>query len=648
MMIIQKLKICIILSTVAIATILQAKTLKINSPDQKISVDFIIGADNSIGYNITCENDPVLTGDLGIIRSDGHFTKGLTLLSGSDEKLVEDNYTLITGKKRKCTYQGMERVFHLKNSSGRPMDVIFRVSDDGVAFRYVFPDTSAEIKSINKEISGFQFNEGTIAFIQPMEASKSGWSKVNPAYEEFYTQGLPIDSLPYNEPGWVFPALFQSGSYWLLFTETAPDRDYCGCRLQQDTLDYSFYIDFPQAAETIFNGPVNPESKLPWKTPWRIITIGKGLAPVVESTLGTDLSEPSRIADPSFVKPGRSSWSWVLLKDDSTVFDVQKRFIDYASDMTWEYCLIDAFWNKQIGYGKIAELADYAKTKNVGISLWYNSAGDWNVAPLEPRNMLLTHEKRMAEFKKITEMGIQGVKVDFFGGDGQSVIAYYQDIFEDAAAFGLAVNCHGATLPRGWQRTYPNLVSMESVKGFEYVTFDQVNADNQPQHACMQPFTRNVFDPMDYTPVSFSEVPNIRRITSNAFELATSVIFWSGIQHFAEIPAGMAAVPDEVRDFMRDVPSVWDDTRFIDGYPGKYVILARRYGDMWYIAGINGEPSGKSITLKLPFLQKKQKALYITDGSDNRSFSIQSMVVAPEISVPILLKPYGGFVIKVK
>ena len=227
-------------------------------------------------------------------------------------------------------------------------------------------------------------------------------------------------------------------------------------------------------------------------------------------------------------------------------------------------------------------------------------------------------------------------------------MSYYQDIFEDAAAFGLVVNCHGATIPRGWQRTYPNLVSMESVKGFEYVTFAQINADHQPQHACMLPFTRNVFDPMDFTPVCFSEVPNISRKTSNAFELATSVLFWSGIQHFAEIPAGMAAVPEEVRAFMRDVHVVWDDVRFIDGYPGKYVILARRYGDKWTIAGINGEKSGRTVSLKLPFLEKKQHALYITDGNDNRSFSIQSMIIAPDMTVPILLKPYGGFVIQTK
>ena len=203
---------------------------------------------------------------------------------------------------------------------------------------------------------------------------------------------------------------------------------------------------------------MNPESRLPWFTPWRIIAIGDSLKTIVESTLGTDLAEPAKLEDISFVKPGRASWSWVLLKDGSVVYDVQKRFIDFASDMKWEYCLIDAYWDTQIGYDRIAELADYAAVKNVGLLLWYNSAGNWNTTPQTPKNKLLTHEDRVKEFARLKEMGIKGIKVDFFGGDGQSMMAYYQDIFEDAAKFGLLVNCHGATLPRGWHRTYPNLI----------------------------------------------------------------------------------------------------------------------------------------------------------------------------------------------
>jgi hypothetical protein len=374
----------------------------------------------------------------------------------------------------------------------------------------------------------------------------------------------------------------------------------------------------------------------------------------VESTLGTDLAEPSKLKDVSFVKPGRASWSWIMLKDDSMVYDVQKRFIDFAADMKWEYCLIDAYWDTQIGYDRIAELADYAAVKNVGLLLWYNSVGNWNTTPQTPKNKLLTHHDRVKEFSRLKKMGIKGVKVDFFGGDGQSMMAYYQDIFEDAAKFNLSVNCHGATLPRGWQRTYPNLLTAEAIKGFEYVTFEQGNADLEPNHCCTAVFTRNVFDSMDFTPVCFTEVPNIRRVTTNGFELALAVIFTSGIQHYAQTPEGMAAVPAYVKDLMKEIPSHWDESCFIDGYPGKLVVIARRFKDKWYVAGINGENVEKSINLDLSFPPQEQRTslknvktgMLVTDGADNRSFKMQNITITPGKLLGIKLKGYGGFVIK--
>ncbi len=624
----------------------QKSDLEVRSPDQKISVQFQAAADSTVNYQILFEDSVVLSDSrLGIIREDGDFLNHLSLSSVSHPIKISLDYEMIQGKRRHCQHKGIERIFHLENDTGQKMDVVFRVSNDGAAFRYVFPNRSPEIKKIVREISEFHFQPETKAFLQPMAAAKSGWNQVNPCYEEYYTQGVPIHSLPFSEPGWAFPALFLTGDIWVLLSETAPDRNYCGCRLQQDTVAYQLYIDFPQAPETVFDGPLKPESRLPWKTPWRIIAIGRGLKSIAESTLGTDLAKPSRIKDVSFIKPGRSSWSWVLLKDDSTVYDAQKRFIDYAADMHWEYCLIDAYWNTQIGYEKVQELVDYAKTKGVGILLWYNSAGDWNTAPLQPRDKLLTHEDRIEEFNKLKKMGVKGVKVDFFGGDGQSVMSYYQDIFEDAAQFDLMVNCHGATLPRGWQRTYPNLITTEAVRGFEYVTFEQRNADREPEHACMQTFTRNVFDPMDFTPVCFSEVPNIQRVTSNGFELALSVIFWSGIQHFAETPRGMARVPEYVKDFMRNVPVVWEETRYLGGYPGKFVVMARRSGVTWYVAGINGEDIEREVTFNLDFLEHPREGLMITDGENNRSFQSVPIETVPGSPLIVKMKSNGGFVI---
>ena len=387
-----------------------------------------------------------------------------------------------------------------------------------------------------------------------------------------------------------------------------------------------------------------PQSKLPWYTPWRIIAVTDNLAELVESTIETDLANPAQYDVSSWLQPGVSSWSWVILKDSATEYHTQRQFIDFAAAMHWKYCLIDALWDTQIGYAKVQQLVDYAKTKNVKILLWYNSAGDWNTTTLTPRDKLLTETTRHAEFQKLKEMGVSGVKVDFFGGDGQSMIRYYIDILKDAAHYALAVNFHGSTFPRGWSRTYPNLVSMEAIRGEEYVTFGQYFADNQPSHCTVIPFTRNLFDPMDFTPVNFSGIPNEKRRTTGGFEIALSVIFTSGIQHIAETPAGMAAQKDFVQEFMRTLPDRWDDVKFIDGYPGKYVVLARKSGDAWYIAGINGERSPRTMTIDLPFVGRASKGVLIGDSDTGKDFVERKV----DFSKPIQLtfQPYGGFVMK--
>ena len=337
-----------------------------------------------------------------------------------------------------------------------------------------------------------------------------------------------------------------------------------------------------------------------------------------------------------------------MSKDDSIVYSEQVRYIDFAARMNWQYCLVDADWDRKIGYERIKELSGYAASKNVGLLLWYNSAGDWNSVKYTPKNKLLTHENRVKEFSLLKGMGIKGVKIDFFGGDGQSVMQYYLDILTDAAQFGLLVNFHGATLPRGWHRTYPNLLTVEAVRGFEMVTFTQPDADAQANHCAMLPFTRNAFDPMDFTPMNLYKIPTrVLRKTTSGFELATSVIFYSGIQHFAESPEGMRHVPESVQEFLRTLPSQWEDVRFIDGYPGKYVVLARIAGNAWYIAGINAESTEKTIELDLSAFNK-QAGLFITDGVEPLSFATEKIRIAKYDSRQIILKPSGGFVMVLK
>jgi hypothetical protein len=316
--------------------------------------------------------------------------------------------------------------------------------------------------------------------------------------------------------------------------------------------------------------------------------------------------------------------------------------------MHWQYCLVDADWDRKIGYDKAKELASYASSKGIGLLVWYNSSGDWNTVKYTPKGKLLTHEDRMREFTRLKEMGIKGVKIDFFGGDGQSVINYYIKILEDAAAVGLMINFHGATLPRGWARTYPNLVTTEAVRGFEMITFTQNDANAEANHCAMLPFTRNAFDPMDFTPMNLYKIPTrVKRKTTSAFELALSILFLSGIQHFAESPAGMTHVPDYVKEFLGYLPTHWDDVRFLDGYPGKQVVIARRSGNKWFIGGINGEEVAKTIEVDLSSFKIK-KALLITDGTDSLSFTSSPLDISKQTKQSIKVQPNGGFVILLK
>ncbi|HCI55881.1 MAG TPA: glycoside hydrolase family 97 catalytic domain-containing protein [Bacteroidales bacterium] len=624
---------------------LKAEIVTIKSPNQKITVSFWCTPAGEPVYSVSLSGSIVLKqSQLGIIRSDEDFSKMLSIDSVSNESVVSDEYTLLYGKRLKCHYLCHKRIFYLKNAHSKPMEIIFQVSDDGVAFRYHFPEKKDTFVKIFKELSSFHFELSTKAFLQPCPDARTGWCFTQPSYEEYYQLELPVGTAAPYQAGWVMPALFKYENFWISITETAVDTNYCGSRLSQFSPDGEYVIQFPQPQECCGNEPYLPESILPWYTPWRIIAVSENLAGIVESTLGTDLAIPAQYDVSSWLKPGIASWSWVILKDNATVFEIQKKYIDFAAEMKWQYCLIDALWDQQIGYDKIIELADYAKAKNIKILLWYNSAGDWNTTNITPRDKLLTKESRAKEFQRLKEIGIGGIKVDFFGGDGQSMMKYYIAILNDAAKYNLAVNFHGCTYPRGWQRTYPNLVSMEAIRGEEYVTFGQYFADNQPWHCTVIPFTRNLFDPMDFTPVNFSGIPNIQRQTTKGFEIALSVLFTSGIQHMAETPEGMAIQDDFVKEYMSTIPTSWDDIKFIDGYPGKYVIIARKKGNQWYVAGINGEKSARTVTLNLSFLPKTAKGIIISDTKDSKNLVKENILLSKPVN--ITLQPYDGFVIK--
>lgn len=608
------------------------------SPDRQLKVTLTSGADRSYAYSITYGGKTVLEPSrLGVIRTDGDFTRDLYLLQAEKPAKVTDEYETLNAKKHKIKYEANRYVFHLRNAGNQKLDLIFQLSNDGVAFRYYFPETSADVKYITEELTSFNFEESAVGWLQPMSDAQTGWEHCHPSYEEGYQREIKAGTPSPIKAGWVYPALFKTAQdIYVAITEAGLDGTYCGTRLKAESPGGEYRIGFPQAPEVFTGGELNPESKLPWYSPWRVVTVGS-LKTVSESTLGTDVAPKAiSLESTEWIRPGQASWSWIILKDESINYDTTRMYIDFAADMHWAYCLVDVNWDTRIGYEKIKELAAYAASKNVKLILWYNSAGAWNTTPYHPRNMLLTREGRRKEFQRIKDMGIAGVKIDFFGGDGQSMIRYYIDILNDAADIGLLINFHGATLPRGWQRTYPHLMTAEAIKGQEMVTFEQAFAHEQAAHVVTAVFTRNLFDPMDYTPMTLDSIPRISRATTKTFELASPVMFLSGIQHLAESPYGMARQSEDIKNYLRNLPAHWDETRFIDGYPGKYVVLARRSGNQWYVVGMNGEKQAREIKADLSFAGKG----YIFEDVSHRESVKREYTPAGVIRLPA----NGGFV----
>lgn len=617
---------------------LPALAQALGSPDGRLQVHVSVNDQQQLVYTVQRAGEPVLLPSrLGLVLEQGDYANGLKIVSTSKVKAHREQYTLAAGKKRRIDYRANEQTFTVANTAGQQLRVTLRASNDGLALRYTVD--GAGRKTFKDELTGFAFAPDARAWLQPMSVAKTGWKRTNPSYEEHYLADIPVGTPAPSHAGWVFPALFRTGAHWVALTEAGMDGRFHASRLAADSAGGTYRIGLPEASEVNTNGPLLATVDGPLTTPWRVLAIGP-LKTVMESTLGTDLAAPAVAFDKAALQPGHASWSWALLKDDGTVFEVQKRFIDHAADMGWNYTLVDADWDRKIGDAKMKALADYAKAKNVGLLAWYNSSGAWNDTEYSPKSALLTPADRAREFARMKAIGVKGLKVDFFGGDGASMQGYYVDLLKEAAAAGLLLNFHGATLPRGWSRTYPHLMTVEAVKGFEFATFTQGDQDQVARHAAMLPFTRNLFDPMDFTPVVFHDIPNIQRATRNGFELAESVLFLSGIQHYAETPEGMATVPASVKTFLRELPRHWDDVRFIDGEPGKFVVLARRAGRQWFVAGLNADDTPREIKLDLAWLGARQGQL-ITDGAGEREFS-EGSLAAP--AATLTLAPRGGFV----
>jgi alpha-glucosidase len=629
----------IFLSVFATTLSAQKSEWKIVSPDKKVNV-IISGVDNKLTYRVFYGKTPALgVSPLGIVREDAQFNSGLKFVR-QITRVVDEPYTLLVGKKLNCRNFANEVELVFENGDAKKIHIIFRSYNDGIAYRYYFPEENKKPFKVTREESGFTIDKNAKAWIQPYDLN----SRKKPCYEAFYENGIAIGSPSPNPAGWAFPALFNTNGLWVLLTEAGLEDSYCATHLEDKAGNGTYTIRFPEKEEVVSDADPEPVSTLPWATPWRAAVIGTSLTTIQETTLVTNLNPPSVIADVSWIKPGRSSWSWWSAGGTTRDFNIQKAYIDFTADMKWEYVLIDAGWPQMTG-GTIEELVQHANSKNVGIVLWYHSGMGREKDSVTYANLMAFPDLRKKEFEKLQRLGVKGVKVDFFDGDKQPVIQRYYDILKDAAANKIMVNFHGSTLPRGWERTYPNLMSMESVKGAEGAGRQEF-CDRAPVHNTILPFTRNVVGSMDYTPVTFTNKREAKRQTTFAHELALSVVFESGVFHFADNMNSYIALPDAPKEFLRAVPTAWDETKYLVGIPGKYLVVARRKGNDWYVGGINGENTEQEISFDLPV--KKQTVLnVITDGKTPSEF-LSTTITPSGKTVKIKLAPKGGFVTQLK
>lgn len=613
------MKFFIVMAMLLGSSIVSAEDKQIASPDGKLVVT-VADMDGRPSYSVSYDNVLFLKpSPLGIIANIGDFSSGMSLEKNVSTNKIDETYELASIKQSKVRYVANEAVFSFTQQGKTIYDVIFRISNNDVAFKYkMYPQGETLSCVVKQEATGFVFPDGTTTFLCPQSKPMGGFARTSPSYETSYTADDVAGKNGWGE-GYTFPCLFRNGDNgWVLVSETGVNGGYCASRLLGHK-GGTYTIGFPQEGEANGNGTVFPGIALPGETPWRTITVGKTLAPIVETTVPFDVVKPLYPAKGEYTY-GRGSWSWIIGMDGSTNYKEQLRYIDFSAAMGYQSVLVDALWDKQIGRDKIEELAKYGKDKGVALYLWYNSNGYWNDAPQTPRGIMDNAIARRKEMKWMQSIGIRGIKVDFFGGDKQMTMQLYEDILSDANEYGLLVIFHGCTLPRGWERMYPNFASSEAVLASENLHFSQGSCDNEAFNATLHPFIRNTVGSMDFGGSALNKYYNAdnaprgsRRVTSDVYALATAVLFQSPVQHFALAPNNLTDAPAWAIDFMKEVPTTWDEVRFIDGYPGKYVILARRHGDKWYIAGVNAQKETLKLKVNLPMFSNGEKVRLFSD-----------------------------------
>ena len=651
------------------ALCVQANNYTVTSPDGKLAVN-VECKEGKAFYTVNYDGKQMLGASaLGLVANYGDFSQNLTMGACKNSK-KHLAYKMTRIKKEKIEKDASEATIGFLNSKKDSMTLHLHVSNNDIAYKYeMIRPKKDNPKSviIYNEVSGFNFPSQTTTFLCPQITPMTGWERTKPSYEEEYTPDAPMNVKSQFGVGYTFPCLFKVGNDgWVLVSETGVSSAYPGCRLSDYEPGKGYTVAFPQKGENNGIGSEFAGIPLPGETPWRTITVGSSLAPIVETTIPYDVVEPLYEASQTY-KPSRYTWSWLIWQDNSINYDDQVKMVDVAAAQGYEAILVDNWWDKQIGRKRIEELSKYAKSKKVSLMLWYNSNGFENDAPQTPRQIMnnsIARKKEMAWMKKI---GVVGIKVDFFGGDKQETMKLYEDILSDANDYGLEVIFHGCTLPRGWERMYPNYVSSEAALASENVYFTDYHAKKEAFEMTMHPFSRNAVASFDWGGVMmnkyFSKNNKSRhqRYTSDVFEMATAITNQSSVNCICLYPNNLQDVPQWELDWLKNVPTAWEDTRFIAGYPTKYAVVARKSSvengsgaaltaGRWFVGGLNATDKPLALTLDLPMFAGKT-VTYITDQPKKKGEKFftsvkKTLKVGKNGKAKVVIQPNGGIIIE--
>ena len=616
----------------------------IPSPDGRTVVS-VIEREGQVYYQVERDGKRFVHSSRLGLRTNA-FDFSLLEFVSSDSERIQGTYTMDRGKASEMSYDVTKAVLTFKNTKDKKIQIEFRVGNNDVAFRY-FITKEGETGSVRilEEMTEFTFpdtpeHDYVKTYLTPQSHALIGWKRTKPSYEEYYGIGKPVIEPNGYGHGYTFPALFQlGGDGWVLVSETGVDGRFCGSRLGEyyataGQTGASYKIEFPMPDENNGNGTSEPGIAIPGGTPWRTITLGETLAPIVETTVAWDHIEPLYETGHDY-RFGKSAWSWIVWQDASMNMPDQKAYVDFASEMGLPYLLVDALWDENLGYEGIEELAAYAKSKNVGIFVWL----PW-----------LTVEHHMDLFETFENWGIVGVKIDFMDRQDQWMIDYYDRVAKEGAEHHIMIDFHGAFHPSGLEYRYPNVLTFEGVRGMEF------NGNCIPDNSIWFPFIRGAVGPMDYTPgpmicyqpeVHHGNRPFCAGVGTKVYNMAAFVLFESHLQMLMDNPCRYDEWPD-CRDYLTSVPVNWDETRVLAAEAGQYIVMAKRRGNKWFVAGITND-NNRDIDVSLDILPagKDMQMTSFVDGVNAdimaMDYRVEKTAVNKDSKLRIKMARNGGF-----